>query len=365
MATSRKDKANDNPEIIKEKEKVEAKERPQDLQKSETSENKPQKEQEFDHHGFSCAFILIGAGVLLLLNTTGVISWDLWSNIWQLWPLVFVIWGIEMIIGKNRVLNCLFGCFTAFIFLFFVGLVAAATDDSFKNWVDNNIGINLSEISLIKKAEYTEEEFTIKDSDYEGIESRAVALDLGAGKYTLTDENSLNFLEAGLKYAEKFENPEWSVEENKGNLSIGFETRQKWIAFLANYENEYNFNFGRSDILTDLDVNLGAGEGEMDFERLDIDKLDLDIGAGEITIDLGSGAIPNEINIDIGAGEATLVLPEDVELDVEYDIGAGQMEIDGKKYSGDGQFTQDLENAFETLKIKVNVGAGQLLVKRG
>ena len=270
-----------------------------------------------------------------------------------------------MIIGRNRVLSCVFGCFTAFLFLLFILTLAVARDDSFKTWVDDNIGIDLTNIALIKEPDYKEEEYTVEDVDYKEVDSREVVLNFGAGQYTLTDDNSLNYLDANLKYADNFEEPEWTVEEKKGNLKIEFDTKQKLGAFLASYKNEYKFNFGRSDIETDMKVDLGAGEGNVDFERLDMSKLDLDIGAGKLNIDLGSGAIPGEVVVNVGAGEVILTLPEDVELDIEYGIGAGELEVDGKSYGGDGNFIQDLENSFETLKIKVDVGAGKLTIKRG
>ncbi|MBD3280319.1 hypothetical protein GF389_02230 [Candidatus Dojkabacteria bacterium] len=317
-----------------------------------------------DRGGFSCAFILIAIGILLLLNSTGVVSWDIWASIWRLWPFVFIIWGVEMIIGKNSLLNCLFGCFTAFAFLLFIILAVVASDDKFETWVDENIGISLENVALIKDPEYIEEEYVIEDNEYPEINRRVVELDFGAGEYKLTDENSLEYLEADLKYAKNYETPEWSVEEKRESLQIGFETKQKFGAIFASYDNKYDLNFGRSDVETDLSVKLGAGRGEVRFDRLDMDLLKLELGAGELDATLGSGAIPNEISIDIGAGDATLIIPEDVELDVEYDIGAGELEIDGKSYGGDGDFTQELENGFETLKIKVNIGAGKLMIDR-
>jgi len=44
--------------------------------------------------------VLIAAGVLLLLNTLGVLPWDAWSEIWRFWPILVILFGLT-ILWKN------------------------------------------------------------------------------------------------------------------------------------------------------------------------------------------------------------------------------------------------------------------------
>lgn len=44
--------------------------------------------------------ILVGAGVLLLLNTLGVIPWASWSEIGRYWPVLVIAVGLS-ILWKN------------------------------------------------------------------------------------------------------------------------------------------------------------------------------------------------------------------------------------------------------------------------
>jgi len=44
--------------------------------------------------------ILIAAGVLLLLNTLGVLPWDAWSEIWRFWPILVILFGLA-VLWKN------------------------------------------------------------------------------------------------------------------------------------------------------------------------------------------------------------------------------------------------------------------------
>ena len=48
------------------------------------------------------AAILIGAGVLFLINDFGHTPYYVWDNLIRLWPLLFVFVGLRMLIGRGR-----------------------------------------------------------------------------------------------------------------------------------------------------------------------------------------------------------------------------------------------------------------------
>jgi len=43
--------------------------------------------------------ILLAVGVILLLNTFGLIAWDFWAAISHLWPVILIIIGVRVIFG--------------------------------------------------------------------------------------------------------------------------------------------------------------------------------------------------------------------------------------------------------------------------
>ena len=47
------------------------------------------------------ALLLIGVGVVLLLQTTGVVTQRIWVDIIRLWPLAVVLAGVHMLIGER------------------------------------------------------------------------------------------------------------------------------------------------------------------------------------------------------------------------------------------------------------------------
>ncbi len=47
------------------------------------------------------AIVLIIAGVVLLLQTTGVVSWGLWANLWRFWPIIIIAIGTNIFLGRR------------------------------------------------------------------------------------------------------------------------------------------------------------------------------------------------------------------------------------------------------------------------
>ena len=47
--------------------------------------------------------LLIGLGVIFLLNNLGVLAWHSWGTLLRLWPVLLIAWGIELIFGDDSI----------------------------------------------------------------------------------------------------------------------------------------------------------------------------------------------------------------------------------------------------------------------
>jgi hypothetical protein len=47
--------------------------------------------------------ILIGLGVVFLLNNLGTLSWSVWTVIFRLWPVLLVAAGLDLLLGRRSV----------------------------------------------------------------------------------------------------------------------------------------------------------------------------------------------------------------------------------------------------------------------
>ncbi len=77
------------------------------------SEDKTEIEREFPTGGVFLLFI----GVVLLLQTLGILPWSLWNTLWRFWPVILIITGVGVLLKHLNVwlvsivlLVILFGC---------------------------------------------------------------------------------------------------------------------------------------------------------------------------------------------------------------------------------------------------------------
>jgi hypothetical protein len=52
--------------------------------------------------GILLPLIIVAAGVVLLLNTTGVLSWSAWSEVGRLWPIAVILFGLILVWQRFR-----------------------------------------------------------------------------------------------------------------------------------------------------------------------------------------------------------------------------------------------------------------------
>jgi hypothetical protein len=105
-----------------------------------------------------------------------------------------------------------------------------------------------------------------------------------------------------VSYDVSGETGELSVEQgNSEGVRLGGDARNEW---------EVRFN---DEVPTDLVVEMGAGESNLDLDSLTLTGLDLEMGAGKTTVDLtGDYAQGFDASLESGVGEATVLVPSEV-----------------------------------------------------
>ncbi len=52
--------------------------------------------------GILLPLIIVAVGVVLLLNTTGIVSWSAWSELGRLWPVAVILFGLSLVWQRFR-----------------------------------------------------------------------------------------------------------------------------------------------------------------------------------------------------------------------------------------------------------------------
>lgn len=112
----------------------------------------------------------------------------------------------------------------------------------------------------------------------------------------------------------------------------------------------------------ELDISLGAGNGDLDLTGLDLTDLQLDMGAGDVTVDLSGPHTSNlDAKITAGAGEVTIKLPTDVGVRVSgRNEGVGEWSYNGFRVQGDYLVNDAYGTSDTTIELDVQRGIGRV-----
>lgn len=325
------------------------------------------------HHGGAVvwALFVIFLGVVLLLNNLGVVPWTVWVGLWKFWPLLLVLWGVQLILGGSWGAALATAILTLLIFGGLVALVLSSFLPDFNDrmmhfapwWDDFRMGVTQEE-------EQTKQ-ITVEATAYPGAKKRDVAVDLSWGTLNLGDDATTRLLAVDSVYFNLTGEPQIESDlDTAGTLHLTFDTaNDSWFPHFRMGEQRYDLTLGQTALLTQLAVELGAGEGTIDLTQLETEIITTKVGAGELTMELGASAIPTGgIKLEVGAGTTTLRIPATIGFKITYDVGVGNLIVDGQTLtsglSNEGTFTsENYAGATTRVEIEVKVGVGSAVIR--
>lgn len=318
-------------------------------EKKAWKENRRWDQDYFENRIFG-AFYLIIIGVIFLLNTTGVLPWSVWINILKFWPLFIVSAGIGLIFGGNRILKLIGSLIGLGIFLV---ILALAIFNPFVNgW---------SLIPLTSNSQTTNYSYEIKDSEYTNIKARNFNINLPLGEVNITDDSFSNFLTLDAKYYSQSERPEIvkSVDENTLNTEV--KNVQNNTFNLNGNGPQYNFVIGRLLLPTSFNLKLGAGNTNVNLDKLKVKQFNAEVGAGNLEVTFTNASTPSDgISLKSGLGNIKITLSKEIGVKLVYKVGLGNLTLNNSKLtSGSGNGTVTTTNYEDSIiKVTLNIDSG-------
>ena len=321
---------------------------------------------------YSRAVFLILVGGMLLLNSIGVVDWGVWVYIFRFWPILIVLIGLRIILGNSSFSRFLGMFFTMVLTLasFVVGYIQYTQQPItflppvVNDWVlKGGSGIfNLNKELLLKDEEISFEQ-------YSDILERVLSIETGACTFNLSEEDSDRYFAVKSKYPKGFKDPLLVHSKSLDVLDIDFKGAQSQNFELFYTNSEYDMTIGHLDIISDLDIKLGAGNGNVILEETPVKDFWAEVGAGKLDLQIGVKSVPQgETKLTVGAGKMNLILPSRVGYVLEYDLGVGNITVNGDSVSeitgGRGKYTSENYVASDIqLTIYVNVGVGSFNIE--
>lgn len=251
--------------------------------------------------------LLIGIGALWLLNTLNLLPGWSWVSIWRLWPVFLIAIGLDLLIARRSPI------LGAIVALATIGLVVGLI------FAGKTIGIS-------SNPDVITEQFS---EELGSANSARVELDFSVGPASIEAlVGSNDLFQAEISHLGEVE----FSSSGTTRKTIQLETRE--LSFNSGWfdvvnERELRWEIGISpDLPIDLDINGGVGKADLDFSKLNLTGLNLEVGVGQIEIYLPSTPDMYEARISGSVGETYIEVAEGADLRLNVDGGVGEVTID-------------------------------------
>lgn len=313
------------------------------------------------------SLLLIGLGLVLLLNNFGLLAWSVGEIVWRFWPIFLILFGLELILGDSswgKVALIVVGLII--LGLVFSLSISPAKPKSISSWPIWNRALSWSKKTFPKNKE---QEFTITNEAYPNIKKRSLKIDLGFGQLTISGQERIsNLFYLKAQYQDPFGVPQITTDlDDEENIIINFNNRHDGFIIPGRLLDQINYQIvlGQTGLPTQLFLKMGAGQAEVDLSQITTEAISLEVGAGRVFLDLSRASLPEKgLTINLGAGQTEISLPQENPINLSYHLGAGKILIGQREIGGPGRAGQVLigQKDGQPLNLEANVGAGKLII---
>lgn len=295
--------------------------------------------------------ILITIGVLFLLHNWRP-SFEPWEILWDYWPLILIFVGLGKIYDnfqrdRNPKAASAISVGTTVGVLAFVAVLALLLWHG--RGVARRHGLYSSEV-----------DHTSQSVDLQGAKSARAHLEMSAGELTVSSD-SQHSLDADFRFTHAYDRPrvDYHVTDAVGEIRISQDSHP--VRF-GNTKNEWNLRFNKN-LPLELRVDMGAGQGNLDFRDIPLTRLDLHLGAGEVDVDLtGDRKTDLTAQIEGGVGQANIRLPKRIGVIAEASGGIGSISTHGLQQNGGSYTNEAYGKSPVTIHLKVSGGIGEIVL---
>ncbi|MEO8484029.1 MAG: toast rack family protein [Acidobacteriota bacterium] len=189
-------------------------------------------------------------------------------------------------------------------------------------------------------------------------ESTRVGLSMGAGKLTVKG-GAGDLVAADFTYNV----PEWkpsTVQSVSGTQSEIQISQGSSNTSGGNTENQWDVALNDTRPLT-LIARVGAGEARMTLGSLNLRRIELAIGAGQVDVDLrGNPTTSYVVSVQGGVGQATIHLPKTVAISASASGGLGDISVKGLEKRDGRWINPAATSSAVTIELDVRGGVGQI-----
>lgn len=286
--------------------------------------------------------ILIGLGILLLLNSLGILEWSVWEVIFRLWPVLLIAWGLDLLIGRRSI----WGSLLALVLT--LAVLAGAL------WL---FGADIGAGRVVAGEEIRQA--------LDGATQAEVVIAPAVG--TLHVEalpESANLVEGVIRLGRgERAARDFAVEDETATFTL----RSKGTTFgpfLGGWGAERAWDLGLNpDVPLQLEISLGVGQSDVDLTGLTVSDLEVSMGVGQTTV-----ILPDEgrfqAKIEGAIGQTIVVIPAGLAARIHVDTGLAGRQLPDEYQRRDDIYTSPgYESAENRVDLEVSQPIGNVTIR--
>lgn len=196
--------------------------------------------------------------------------------------------------------------------------------------------------------------------DLDRTESTRVDLKIGAGELKVSG-GAAKKMEAEFEYTQALKP---TVEHRTSGATSEITIAQAGGGGFSLGNNKSSWNVRLNDeVPMDVAAKLGAGQADMNLGSLNLRSLNVDIGVGEVNVDLrGMPKKSYNVRINGGVGEARVYLPRGFGISAAAAGGIGEVRVEGLEKRGDRWINPGHENDPVQITVDAKGGVGEIRI---
>jgi hypothetical protein len=296
--------------------------------------------------------LLIAFGVFFLYYERHP-EFDAWSILWTYWPLILIFLGLGKMWdymqrrqNPDRPPSSGMGGTVAAIVLVFVFLALMAGGRHFGRW-NRRYGTVYAMQHLSQNV------------DRQDAKTVDAHISMGAGDLSLSGGSS-HLFEGDFSYRSSDGAPrvEYSVSGTTGELRVSQD--EAGTHFGRSGDNHWTMHLA-NDVPIDLRIDMGAGRGDLRLRDINVTRLTMNIGAGQVDVDVtGDRKSDLTATIEGGVGRANVRLPKNIGVIVNASGGLGTIDTHGLKHDGNDYVNDAYGKSPVTIHLRVEGGVGTI-----
>lgn len=285
--------------------------------------------------------ILIGLGVVVLLNSLGLLAWSVWEVIFRLWPVLLIAVGLEIILNRFSA----WGSLLALVLT--VAIVAGAL------WL---LGPGTATGQVVPAEE-------VRQALGEASRARVVIEPSVGSLHIEALPESANLVEGVIQMGRgQRVRRDFAVAGKTATFTLrsGGET----IGPFFWWGEQRNWELGLApEVPLELEVSFGVGQADLDLTNLTVSDLKVSMGIGRTTVTL-----PDEgrfqAQIESAIGETIVVIPAGMAARIRVDTGLATRGLPASYQRQDDVYTSPgYASADNRVDLEVSQAIGQITIR--